>query len=172
MFNSKVGAVISAIAIAVLLGFPMTAAAQSSTFVIPLDRSGPPGVDAAGNPTGAFVNPCTFELVDVFGATTITTTQRLGSNGIVTTNVGVVSKGTGTGQTSGVLYPFTESQSFLVKTILGDIVESDFFDKISMKGPGKIDNWMLRARFRIKIAPDGTVQVSLVRVNDGDQCKG
>ena len=172
MIINRVGArVLGALCLAGL-AFPTTAAAQSSTFIIEFDRTGPPGVDANGNPTGAFNNPCTFELVDVTGASTITTNQRLGNNGIVTTSVGVVTKGTGIGQTSLLLYPFTESQSFSVKTVLGDIVESDFFDKIAMKGPGKTDNWMVRARFRIKIAPDGTVQVSLIRINDGDQCKG
>jgi hypothetical protein len=179
MFNSKVGAVLCSVLAMAALAFPTVAAAQSSTFVVVFDRSGAPGIDGAGNATGAFFNPCTGQYVDVFGSSTISTSQRLGNNGIITTNVSVSTKGTGTTsqyqivpQTLFLTYPFSESQSFLLKSELGEVVESDFFDKISMKGPGKTDNWMLRARFRIKIAPDGTVQVSLVRVNDGDQCKG
>jgi hypothetical protein len=172
MIINKVGATLLGALCFAALAFPTAAAAQSSTFVIPFDRTGAPGIDANGNPTGAFINPCTAELVDVTGASTITTNQRLGNNGVLTTTVGVVTKGSGIGQISLMAYTFNESQSFSIKSILGDIVESDFFDKLFMKGAGKTDNWVVRARFRIKIGPDGTVQVSLVRINDGDQCKG
>jgi hypothetical protein len=176
MITHRTGAtIVAALSVAVLLGLPAPAGAQSSsTFIIPFERSGPPDLDDFGNPipnTGGLFNPCTLELVDVLGVSTIKVTQSLvGST--LKTNVSAVTKGTGTGQLTAIVYPFYETQQFLMKTVLGQVVESEFVDKLSMKGPQSIDNWIVRARFRIKLGPTGAVQIDLIRVNDGDQCKG
>lgn len=175
MVTKRTGArLIAAVSVAVLFGLPAPAAAQTSTFVIPFDRTGPPDLDDLGNPipnTGAMLNPCTLEFVDVLGVSTIKVTQGLTGSTLKTT-VNTTTKGSGTGQLTGIVYPFNETQQFLVKNNLGQIVESEFVDKLSLKGPQSIDNWIVRARFRIKIGPSGAVQIDLVRINDGDQCKG
>jgi hypothetical protein len=172
MVTKKTGArVLAALSVAVLFGLPAPAAAQTSTFLVEFDRSGPPGIDANGNPTGALFNPCTAELVDVHGFSTIKISQSLVANTLKTT-VNTSTKGSGTGQLTLIVYPFSETQQFLLKSNLGQIVESEFVDKLSMRGPQSTDNWFVRARFRIKIGPSGAVQIELVRINDGDQCKG
>ena len=188
MVRTKLGSLMLAAACcAAILAVPQIAAAQSSTFIIPFSRTGAPGVDANGLPTGAFVNPCTLEFVDVTGSSTITTTQSL-KGSTLSTSVSVVTKGSGFGWLDGdldpltpVVYPgvitgssyvFNESQSFTIKSQLGTVVESDFFDKLFMKGAKSTDNWVVRARFRLKIGANGQVQIDLIRINDGDQCKG
>jgi hypothetical protein len=184
MVSMKVGRIIgTALCGALLLALPQAAFAQSSTFVIPFERVGPPIFDPVTGAAidGAFVNPCTFENVDVSGSSTVSISTSV-MNGVVKTSVGVVSKGTGTGWTfgadgvavilSGKTYVFTDTQQFTLKASLGDIVESDFFDKFNLKGTRSTDNWIIRARFRVKIGSNGQVQVSLVKLNDGDTCKG
>src|SRR4029453_5142563 len=82
------------------LGIPAMAAAQSSTFIVPFDRSGEPGTSTTtqihplnGEPisvvvdTGAFLNPCTAEFVDVRGNSTISTSQTLDKFGVTKINV-------------------------------------------------------------------------------------
>ena len=181
----KVGtSILGAVCVAAFLAIPAPAAAQKgSTFVVTFDRSGTPGVDAAGNPTGAFVNPCTNEFVDVFGSSAITISQVLDTKGNIKTTVNTSTKGTGSGWVvdpidptlklfTGATYGFSETQQFFVKVGVGEAFESDFFDKLAMKGARSTDNWVIRARFRLKISETGEVLVNLVRLNDGDMCKG
>ena len=190
MATSKIGiTLLGVLFVALLLALPAAAAAQSSTFLVPFDRSGLPDVDDAGVPvpgTGAFLNPCTSEFVDVFGATTISIAQSLDRKGNLKVTVSTVTKGTGQGWTgpdafgnqlfTGNNYAFAETQQFMVQTppisSTSEAFVSDFFDKIAMKGTRSIDNWIVRARFRIRVSADGTVLVNLVRLNDGDACKG
>jgi hypothetical protein len=184
MVRIKVGRIVGTVLCgAVLLGIPQAVFAQSSTFIVPFQRAGAPIYDplTGAQVDGAFVNPCTAEFVDVFGSSTISIATSV-MNGVVKTTVGVVSKGNGTGWTlgadgvtvivSGKTYVFTDSQQFTVKASLGDVVESDFFDKFNLKGTRSTDNWIIRARFRVKIGSNGQVQVNLVKLSDGDTCKG
>lgn len=190
MLNHKVGAALLVALFIVGVTFPMNAAAQSgtSTFLVPFERSGYPQLDDAGLPiegTGAFLNPCTLEYVDVFGSSAISIAQSLDKYGNLKVSVSTLTKGTGTGWLpdpfgnqvlSGKTYVFRDTQSISIKqpplSSGSQEFESDFFDKISMRGAGKTDNWMFRARFRIRIAADGTVQVNLVRITEGDGCRG
>jgi hypothetical protein len=175
MDTRRTGArIVAALSVAVLFGVPATAAAQSSTFIVAFERVGPAALDDFGNPipnTGALLNPCTTEFVDVLGVSTIKVSQSLAGT-TLKTSVSVATKGSGTGWLTATVYPFNESQSFLLKSAFGSVVESEFVDKLAMKGPQSIDNWFVRARFRIKIGPTGAVQIDFVKVNDGDQCKG
>ena len=184
MFNKKFGAALLAILL-VAVFLPVTAAAQTSVFIQEFSRTGPPEFDATGvQVSGAFINPCTADLVDVTGVTTITTSQGLDNRGNIVIKVGTVTKGKGVGWLAsatgpvltGRTYSFSESQSFNVKfpndPTVSQAFESDFFDKISMRGAKSVDNWLIRARFRIKIAADGTVMVNLIKLNSGDGCRG
>lgn len=146
-----------------------------TTVVVPFERSGPQVLDANGLPiAGGFFNPCTSELVDVTGSSTITLTDVLLNNGERRTTIDVDTTGTGVGQLSQVIYPFREDQSFNVKRPIsgGLAFESVFTDKIRMRGPGNIDDWTLRATFRIKVNDLGEVLVNVVRISDQDGCTG
>jgi hypothetical protein len=168
---------------ALLVGPPFASAQSTSTFIVDLDRTGNPGVDANGNPTGAFENPCTLERVDVTGTSTLTITQQpANQKGEVKTSVGVSSKGSGTGWVgdlwpglpTGHTYVFSENQSFVTTVpilAIGEIFESTFSDKLTMKGAGNLDNWIVRAYFKLKIDSKGFIQVSIARAT-GDVCHG
>jgi hypothetical protein len=178
----------------VLLALPGIAAAQSSTFIVPFDRTGIPGTKTISiiDPltgqattevveTGAFDNPCTLEFVDVLGSATISTVQTIDKFGTVKINVSEVIKGTGSGWIpdplgvpifTGSLYGFTESQNFTFRLpTAGLVFSSDFTDRIAMKGAKSTDNWVIRARFRIKVDSTGAVQVFMIKMN-ADTCKG
>jgi hypothetical protein len=177
----------------VALLLPVIAAAQSSTFIVPLDRTGYPGTATVTQidpltgqaqtvviDTGAFDNPCTLEYVDVFGNSTITTQQSVDKFGTTKVNVGVVSKGTGLGwvdvggtQTfTGSTYAFSETQRFVFRLpSVGEQFSADFVDKLAMKGARSTDNWIIRAKFRIHVASDGTVKVYLIK-KTADTCRG
>ena len=177
----------------VALLLPVVATAQTSIFEIPLDRTGIPGTTTVTQidpmtgqsqtltvDTGAFDNPCTLEFVDVSGVTTISTQQSVDKFGTMKVNVGVVSKGTGLGWVdvggtptfSGSTYGFSETQSFTFRLpSVGDAFSSEFVDKLAMKGARFNDNWIIRARFRIHVASDGTVKVYLMKMT-ADACKG
>ena len=177
----------------ILLAMPAVVAAQSSTFIIPFDRTGTPGTATVsttdpmtGLPTtitvdtGAFINPCTAENVDVRGTSTISTVQTVDKLGTVKVNVSEVTKGTGAGwillngvpTLTGANYAFNESQQFTFRLpAVGEEFASDFADKIAMKGSKSIDNWVIRAHFRIKVNVDGTVQIFMIKTN-ADVCKG
>jgi hypothetical protein len=190
MLITKVGAtILTAFAVAMLLALPVTVAAQaSSTFIVPFERAGFPDIDDQGVPisgTGAFLNPCTLEFVDVFGSSAITISQTVDKFGNTKVSVGTVTKGTGLGWNPDQFgnqvfslnnYTFRDTQSITVKepplSSTSQAFESDFFDKIAMKGAKATDNWMMRARFRLRIAADGTVTVDLIRVTEGDGCRG
>ena len=180
---------------ALMVALPAMAAAQSSTFVQPLDRTGNPGTTTITQadplnpaqsitvtvPTGAFKNPCTLENVDVIGSTTITTLQTVDKFGVTKVDISVLSKGTGQGWTgidyasriiSGSTYAFSDRQSFSFKLpLVGQEFVSDFSDKISMKGAKSIDNWTIRANFRVRVDSAGVVKVSRIS-ETGDICKG
>jgi hypothetical protein len=177
----------------VLLALPAMAAAQSSTFIIEFNRTGTPGTTTVtstdpltGLPTtvivdtGAFANPCTAELVDVRGTTTISTAQSVDKYGQLKVAVSQVTKGAGAGwvlvngvQTfTAATYTFNENQQITFRLpSAGEAFSSDFADKLSMKGAKSIDNWVIRAHFRIKVNVDGTVQVFMIKMN-ADACKG
>lgn len=182
-----------------LLLLPSMAAAQSSTFVIPFERIGTPGTatlclqdpldptrtdpacPGGGIPipvdTGAFVNPCTFENVDVSGSSTVSLVQVVDNKGALKVNVSVVTKGTGAGwitlgTPTGSTYTFNDSQQFTFRLpAAGEEFSSDFSDKLAMKGAKSIDNWVIRAHFRIKVDAAGNVQVFMIKTN-ADTCKG
>jgi hypothetical protein len=176
-----------------LLGLPLLAAAQSSTFVVPFERVGTPGTQVVTQidpltgeatqiivDTGAFVNPCTLEFVDVTGVSTIATLQTIDRFGDLKVTVSVNTKGTGQGWVllNGVptptssTYGFTEGQQITFRLpSIGEEFSSDFADKLTMKGAKRIDNWVLRAHFRIKVNAAGEVQVFMIKMN-ADICKG
>jgi hypothetical protein len=180
-----------------LLVLPGMAAAQSSsTFIVPFDRTGAPGVvDGLGNfITGAFNNPCTLEWVDVTGSSTVTVNQTAkDSKGEFKITVSVTSRGSGAGWVplpvapdppdtaayasatfTGSTYAFMENQSFraTVPFLLStEYFDSAFSDKFALKGQGPTDNWVIRAYFRVKISGTGVVQVFIERMS-GDVCKG
>jgi len=177
MASSKIGPItIAALAVAALFTAPLAAQKTGTlTTVTTVDRSGPAELDASGNPvpgTGAVLNPCTGEKVNILGTMTTTSSQYMDNQGFIRTDVSVVSKGTGTGVSFGTLYPFNESQAFNVKSdpTSFDFV-STFSDKIGLRGPKALDNWVVRATMKITILPDGTVKNELVRVTS-DVCKG
>ena len=178
----------------IALALPALAFAQASTFIVPFDRTGLPGTQTIETldpltlqpvtiivDTGAFKNPCTLENVDVLGTSTISTLTTIDKFGTRKVDVSVLTKGTGAGWTgidyatrviSGSTYTFNENQnfSFRVPTI-GQEFTSDFTDKLAMKGAKSIDNWVIRANFRIKVNADGTTQVFMIKLN-ADACKG
>ena len=187
--------IVTALACFILVGLlPASAAAQTSTFVIDLTRTGTPGTEQVTildpqtlqpvlvtRDTGAFDNPCTLELVDVSGSSTIATTQSVDKFGNLKVAVGVTSTGTGSGWLpaadgsqlfTGATYVFTENQQFTFRLpAIGVAFSSDFTDKLVMKGNKSTDNWILRANFRIKVSETGQVQVLLIKTNEG-VCKG
>lgn len=191
--NTPPRVVFAFLCLAVLLAWPTGLAAQSS-FPIPLDRTGTPGTTTAtsldpmsGDPTtitvdtGAFVNPCTLENVDVTGGSTISTTQSVDRFGTIKVTVSVVSKGTGFGwvpatdgsqSPTGSTYTFSDSQHFTFRIFVGEEFSSDFSDKFALKGARSIDNWIIRAHFRIKINALGEPQVFLIKTTADPTCKG
>jgi hypothetical protein len=179
----------------VVLALPAMAAAQSSTFIVEFNRTGTPGTATVtttdpltGQPitmivdTGAFRNPCTGEYVDVRGTSTISTNQTIDRFGTVKVVVSEVTKGRGAGWVldalgapvfTGSAYTFTESQQLTFRLpAAGEEFASDFADKIAMKGAKSIDNWIIRAHFRVKVNADGTVQVFLIKTTADPTCKG
>ena len=179
----------------VVLALPaMVAAQKSSTLIVPFDRTGTPGTKTVTTidpltgqqttmivDTGAFVNPCTFEFVDVLGTTTIQTLQTLDKFGTMKVNVSEVSKGTGAGWVAdplgapiftGSTYAFNENQQFVFRLPTAGLeFASDFTDRLTMRGAKSTDNWTVRARFRIRIDAAGNVTASIIKL-DGDVCKG
>lgn len=186
--------VVGVCAFACLLAFPIASAAQSSTFPVPFDRTGAPGTSTIDviDPvtlqpvptvveTGAFVNPCTLENVDVTGTSTITTLQTVDKFGTTKVNVSVSTKATGFGWVlngteqffTGSNYTYTDSQQFTYRLpSSGEEFSSDFTDRLSLKGAKSIDNWNVRAHFKIKVSPSGVVQVLLIKMTADDGCKG
>lgn len=154
---------------------PLVNSSAPSVFIVPFERVGPPVFDPiTGEQTGgAFINPCTAELVDVTGATTISIAQSLLNNGETKITVTSNTTGSGFGQTSGANYSFTEKQQFGVRALLSPYQEFDssFTDKFSLKGAKSIDNWSIRALFRLKVSTTGQILVSLTKLT-GDVCKG
>jgi hypothetical protein len=197
MVRTSIRSIVTGLACFVVLAvLPATAAAQagSSTFVIVFDRTGTPGTEqvemldpltlqpiTVTRDTGAFVNPCTLENVDVTGSSTISTTQTVDKFGNLKVSVSVNSKGTGAGWLpnadgtqlfTGSAYAFSESQQFSFRMPAdGDAFSSDFTDKLALKGAKSTDNWIIRANFRIKVTSTGEVQVLLIKTNEG-VCKG
>jgi hypothetical protein len=177
-----------------VLGLPSMAAAQSSTFIITFDRSGTPGhkiidlvdpmtgvVTQTVVDTGAFVNPCTLENVDVRGTSTISTVQTVDKFGTLKVSVSEVSKGVGAGWLpapdgtqlfTASRYAFNDSQSFVFQfPYVGEEFSSDFSDKFALRGTKSVDNWVFRAHFRIRVSSAGVVQVFMIKTSDG-VCKG
>ena len=189
MVTLRLNRIVVGLSVLVLLVVSGSAAAQSSsTFIVPFDRTGAPGVDGAGNPTGAFDNPCTGELVDVTGSSSVTINQTAkDSKGEFKITVSVTSTGSGLGWVSlsdppdytnatftGSTYAFRENQSFraTVPILLpSEAFDSSFSDKFSLKGKGPMDNWVIRAYFRVKISGTGVIQVWIERMT-GDVCNG
>lgn len=195
MATFRLNRIVVGLSVLVLLVLPGSAAAQSSsTFVVPFDRTGAPGVDALGNPTGAFNNPCTLEWVDVTGSSTVTINQTAkDSKGEFKITVAVTSTGSGTGWVlppgapdpptdtdyanatfTLSTYAFRENQSFRATVpflLATEYFDSAFSDKFSIKGQGPTDNWVIRAYFRVKIDGMGRTQVWIERMT-GDVCNG
>ena len=141
-----------------LLAAPAMAAAANSSFIIPFNLT--------------LLDPCTNELVTVSGASTVTIAETVDKTGQTKTAVSLTTKGTGIGQVTGTSYPFAENQNFTVKAaVIGEAFDSSFSDKLSLKGPGSIDNFVVRAFFRIKIDTLGNIQVLIENMNS-DVCKG
>ena len=141
-----------------LLAVPGLAAAQSSTFIIPFNVT--------------FFNPCIAEDVAVTGSTSITTTDSITPQGDRKISVSEKTTGSGVGLVFGTVYPFSENTQFTVRTpLVGQEFDSTFTDRISMKGPKAIDNWTVKAVFRIKISATGQIVTSIERF-DSAICRG
>jgi hypothetical protein len=187
------------------LAYSATAAAQTTVPVL-FDRTGEPGIQQLTQvdpldptqtitvtvPTGAFVNPCTFEYVDVTGSSVIQSTQTVDSKGLfMKVTVKVVTKGTGLGVSdndgdftnggytanfTGSTYSFTETQTFSFKVpvdlLSSEEFTSDFSDKISMKGAKSLDNWTIRSIIRIKVNSSGVTTGEVIRMDADGVCKG
>jgi hypothetical protein len=150
--------IVALFSLAALLAAPAMAAAANSSFIIPFNLT--------------LLDPCTGELVSVSGASTVTIAETVDKTGQTKTAVSVTTKGTGLGQVTGNSYPFSENQNFTVKAaVIGESFDSAFSDKLSLKGPGSIDNFVVRAFFRIKIDALGNIQVVIENMNS-DVCKG
>lgn len=182
---------------------PVAAAAQT-TVQIPFDRTGEPGTTTVTQvdplnpsqtvtvtvPTGAFINPCTVEYVDVLGISTVTSTQTIDKFGFMKVSVSIKTTGSGlgitdddgdltngghTGTPSGAAYNFVETQSLQFRLPVANLETkefiSEFIDKITMRGNQSIDNWTVRARFRIKVNAAGVVTTFLVKMEEG-ACRG
>jgi hypothetical protein len=122
--------------------------------------------------SATFLNPCTLEDVAVDGASTITLSDSVTPQGDRRIAVSVATKGTGIGLLSGVSYSFMENQQFIVRApLLGEEFDSVFQDKFQLRGAKSIDNWVVRAHFRLKIDAGGNVLVQIERLNT-DGCKG
>jgi hypothetical protein len=192
MFIRKLPAfILGVLSLAVLLAIPATVTAQSNTFIVAFDRTGTPETELGTvlDPltgqviesvveTGAFVNPCTLENVDVIGSSTITSLETVDKFGNRKVSVGVVTKGTGLGwvgepgNLTGSTYTFNDSQSFSFRIPpSGQAFSSDFSDKLALRGAKSIDNWVIRAHFKITVDADGMVKVFLIKTN-ADACKG
>ena len=179
----------------VLLALPGMAAAQSSTFIVELNRTATPGTATVSSidpmtgvvttvivDTGAFINPCTGENVDVRATSTISIGQTTDRVGTVRVVVSEVTKGTGASWVrdalgapvfTGSTYTFTESQQLTFRLLApGQEFGADFADKIVMKGAKRIDNWVVRAHFRIKVNADGTVQAFMIKSTADSTCMG
>ena len=144
--------------LAALLALPTLAAAASSSFIIPFDLT--------------LLDPCTNEMVNVSGASTVTIAETVDKTGQTKTSVSVTTRGNGIGLSTGMQYPFTENQNFTVKAaVIGEAFDSAFSDKLSLKGPGSVDNFVVRAFFRIKFDTLGNIQVTIENMNS-DVCKG
>jgi hypothetical protein len=180
-----------------VLALPATASAQTSTFSIPFSRTGTPGTvlvpvldpitgfqltdPTTGQPvyevqqTGAFVDPCTKENVDVIGSTTLTITVSVNGSGQMKVSVGETTKGAGRGQTSGTIYSFSDSQQFSTQYSVGSdptsITAVTFGDKLFLRGAKSTDNWTIRTAFKIQINASGAV-TSTKETLTGDVCKG
>ena len=176
MVKTKIGRIIlGVLCVAALLAIPSAAAAQASTFVIDFERIGEPELDVFGVPvpnTGAFWNPCTTEAVNVIGSTTITIWQTVTRDGDLRIDIGAVTKGTGTAPVSAASYSFAESQQFTLRIpALGTAFDSTFSDKLWMNGARAIDNWSIRATFRVKVSTTGQILVTRQSMT-GDVCRG
>ena len=179
----------------VLLALPGMAAAQSSTFIVELNRTATPGTATVSSidpmtgvvttvivDTGAFINPCTRENVDVRATSTISIGQTTDRVGTVRVVVSEVTKGTGASWVrdalgapvfTGSTYTFTESQQLTFRLLApSQEFGADFADKIVMKGAKRIDNWVVRAHFRIKVNADGTVQAFMIKSTADSACMG
>jgi hypothetical protein len=169
--------VLGACAAAVLLAIPMAVSAQApSVFIVAFERVGPQQIDEDTGlidpNTGAFDNPCTGELVDVTGSTTISISDTLTQQGDRRVSIATTTKGTGIGQTSFTRYAFSENQQFSVRTPLAGMdFESTFSDRFALKGTKSFDNWVIKATYRLKISASGAILVDVVRLT-GTQCKG
>jgi len=147
MVTLRLNRIVVGLSVLVLLVVSGSAAAQSSsTFIVPFDRTGAPGVDGAGNPTGAFDNPCTLEWVDVAGSSSVTINQTAkDSKGEFKITVAVTSKGSGAGWVpplgapdpptaadysgatfTGSTYAFRENQSF--RATVPFLLTTEYFD--------------------------------------------
>jgi hypothetical protein len=192
MVSKRIGRIAFAL---VTFAFVATSAfAQSSVFTFKFERFGPPRTEIQEvlNPAtglvelvpvqvGAFVNPCTSELVDVFATTTLTTNQTVDNKGNTKLDINVVTKGTGTGWNpgpngevvlSGATYIFSDTQNFNVKFATGTpLFESEFTDRMVLRGAKSVDNWTIRARFRVRVGADGVVKIEPIEIVR-DTCKG
>jgi hypothetical protein len=194
--NGFIHSVAGLVFAAALFALPATAAAQASTFVLSFDRTGTPGaelkpvldpitglplLDPSGQPvmlvtqTGAFVNPCTGENVDVIGSTTLTIFTNITGSGSMKISVGEVTKGNGLGQMSGFTYSFSDSQQFnsqfAVSSDPTTLTETTFSDKLFLRGAKSVDNWTIRATFKVQVNGNGVV-TSVTENLTGDVCKG
>jgi hypothetical protein len=196
--------IVGILSVAALFASPSIAAAQSktSTFTVTVDRTGTPGTETATvidpvtgqpvvdpitglvvtttRPTGAFVNPCTAENVDVLGSTNVSITTSTSTKGVKVV-VGESTKGTGSGWTgtssadavfSGNTYTFSDGQQFTTTTLAGQLQSSDFTDKFTMRGRGPLDNWIIRITMTLNVDALGNATVTIKSLTADPTCKG
>lgn len=197
--------IVGVLAVAALLVSPSIATAQSktSTFTIAFDRTGTPGTEtvqvidpvsgqpvvdpATGQvvtttrPTGAFMNPCTAEHVDVLGSTNVSVTTSVTNKGALKVTVSELTKGTGSGWTgnssadaifTGNAYIFSDSQQFSTISVAGQLQSSDFGDRFTMRGQGPLNNWIIRVTMTLTVDALGNATVTIKNMTADPTCRG
>jgi hypothetical protein len=139
-----------------LVALPVVASAQSSTFVIPFSRVGPPGTECEAvidpvtgvmvidpttgqpvmqcNPTGAFQNPCTLQNVDVTGSTTMTISLNVTGSGQGKASVSETTKGSGMGWDPTLPYLVGVNPNPLTATIYNFTESQQFNAQFTLNG--------------------------------------
>lgn len=171
MFAFRSGRLLVAVCAMAMLAMPAVAKAQSETLQIAIDNADVGQVDAeTGLVISGLQNPCTAEKVDIVGTLTATTNVSTGPSGIQRTTITFVANGVGTGQTSGLLYTFSENQQ-LTSKISGLEMELDTTFKLSMKGAKSLDNWTSQLKLHITINANGIPTSGFTHVS-ADKCNG
>jgi hypothetical protein len=150
--------------------------------------TGGPAIDpATGAPktftrdTGAVLNPCTNAYVDFRGAINVSMTTTK-TSAAAKAAVSATTKASGSAWTSsdnfvtrtpsGTTYAVTDSQQFSMTGRAGQLQRSDFTDRLTMRGPGAGDYWMIRVTSTLAIDALGRATVTIKEIEPDSLCRG